>query len=270
MKLELPPEWIFHGRNDWSPEHVRRYWEWVSSNPYLHKIYFSRQVAGQLATILDAAGLLNGKILDYGCGPGYFVKYLADMKMDVMGADFSSESIDSHHSRGDTRHLNLININNLSTVPDESFHLITCNEVIEHLNDELLDQTLKTFHRLLKPDGCVMITVPMDEDMMAGLVCCPFCQSYFSRAQHLRSFTPQSIRQLLAEYGMSEILVKDLDINALPRFRNISLRDRVLWALKGRPFLTRPGLNTIRKAPPGPHLITIARKTGSVQLREAK
>jgi SAM-dependent methyltransferase len=46
--------------------------------------------------------------------------------------------------------------------PDESFDVIICNHVLEHVNDDL--KAMSEFHRVLKPSGWAILLVPISSE----------------------------------------------------------------------------------------------------------
>jgi 2-polyprenyl-3-methyl-5-hydroxy-6-metoxy-1,4-benzoquinol methylase len=78
---------------DWTHEHIQKFWDWYSSNPYMQSRYFTYQCRTGIVAFLEATGKLEGKILDYGCGVGYLLEGLLDKDLECYGVDFSQYSI---------------------------------------------------------------------------------------------------------------------------------------------------------------------------------
>jgi len=78
------------------------------------------------------------------------------------------------------------------------FDVVVMSEVLEHLGDESLSQALQEVHRVLKPGGKFIGTVPAEEDLSAYLVVCPCCEAKFHRWGHQQSFTRERFANLLA------------------------------------------------------------------------
>lgn len=103
-------------------------------------------------TIKDYASKLNGRVLDFGCGSkpykDLFINATEYFGVDVEnpGHDHTKEDIDLYY-----------NGNNLP-LPDESFDSVFCSEVLEHVPD--LRESISEIKRVLKPNGCLLITVP--------------------------------------------------------------------------------------------------------------
>ncbi len=97
-------------------------------------------------------------VLDIGCGDGFFSQRIADaVHAPVSAIDISSEAIEQARARGiDARQCDL----NLGKIPfdAESFDLVLCGEVIEHVFDP--DQLLDEIHRILLPGGFLLLSTP--------------------------------------------------------------------------------------------------------------
>lgn len=87
----------------------------------------------------------------------------------------------------------------LLTLPwqDESFDAIVCCEVLEHLPDH--ESALIEIFRVLKKEGLLLVTVP-DRQEISWTVC-PQCGLRVYRGGHVRSFSPDDLRDLLAPWG---------------------------------------------------------------------
>ncbi|MDP2709114.1 MAG: class I SAM-dependent methyltransferase [bacterium] len=96
------------------------------------------------------------KILDFGCNAGYLVGYLRNRGFNAEGCDKSSEAVDFGRAQG-IKNLKLTE-NDFLPYGDESFDLVLCLDVLEHLSDD--SAGLKEIKRVLKPGGRAVIMVP--------------------------------------------------------------------------------------------------------------
>lgn len=108
-----------------------------------------------LTGLLDRMKLdKQANILDIGCGTGINFGYLQHYGM-VTGLDMSQSAINFCWKRGFTNvvqgRAEDLNFEN------GTFDLITALDVLEHIDD---NKALAQFHRVLKPDGYLLLNVP--------------------------------------------------------------------------------------------------------------
>jgi 2-polyprenyl-3-methyl-5-hydroxy-6-metoxy-1,4-benzoquinol methylase len=100
-------------------------------------------------------GIENGKILDIGCGVGDFLFKAKQSGWKVTGIEPSpnASKIASHKLQSQ-----ILLPSQISSLEDESFNLITMWHVLEHVDD--LNAQIKELHRLLKPNGRLVLALP--------------------------------------------------------------------------------------------------------------
>jgi SAM-dependent methyltransferase len=95
------------------------------------------------------------RVLDAGCGSGRTLQELVDYG-DASGIELNAEAAELARARrhGDVR------IGRLEELPwdDETFDLITCLDVIEHVPDDVA--ALLELRRVCRPGGWLLVTVP--------------------------------------------------------------------------------------------------------------
>lgn len=137
------------------------------------------------------------RILDAGCGEQQHRKFC--QHLNYVGQDF-----DSYHGQGDLKGLQMgnwdqSNIDIISDIvaipePDQSFDVILCSEVFEHLPDPL--GALKEFERLLVSGGKLILTAP-------------FCSlTHFSPYHFYSGFNRYFYETNLRKYGLEILEIK--------------------------------------------------------------
>jgi 2-polyprenyl-3-methyl-5-hydroxy-6-metoxy-1,4-benzoquinol methylase len=96
------------------------------------------------------------KILDFGCGSGYFVSKLRDAEYQAQGLDISAEAIQYGQRQG-IQDIDVLDAHRFNFA-DRCFDCVLSLDVIEHLEDE--SWALQEFERILKPGGILIMTVP--------------------------------------------------------------------------------------------------------------
>jgi len=98
--------------------------------------------------------------LEVGPGSGVYLPELARLSEEVIASDIETAYLD-HSRQLQSRHPKLKCIVDDITntqLPEESFDLILCTEVIEHIKDSRA--TLAGLFQLLKPQGKLVLTTP--------------------------------------------------------------------------------------------------------------
>jgi SAM-dependent methyltransferase len=103
-------------------------------------------------SVSAAAGKLKGNILDFGCGSKPYAHLFAQadsytgIDMQISGHDHSLSKVDVFF---DGKNI---------PFPDQHFDGVVTFETLEHVFD--IDYVLCEFHRVLKQDGQLLITIP--------------------------------------------------------------------------------------------------------------
>jgi ubiquinone/menaquinone biosynthesis C-methylase UbiE len=113
--------------------------------------------------VLDLFDKKRGRFLDAGCGTGDFLPDLAARGGDVYALDFASEMIDKARERMEQAAPGSpiqFYVGDVTSLPFESnfFDAIIGVGLVEYLAD--LDAGLREMHRVLKPGGIFIVTVP--------------------------------------------------------------------------------------------------------------
>lgn len=100
------------------------------------------------------------RVLDAGCGVGYGTVLLAQAEATkVVGVDIAADVIADACSQADMSNI-AFDCGDVTRLPykDESFDLIVCFEVIEHLTEQ--DGALDEFRRILGSNGTLVLSSP--------------------------------------------------------------------------------------------------------------
>jgi 2-polyprenyl-3-methyl-5-hydroxy-6-metoxy-1,4-benzoquinol methylase len=135
----------------------------------------------------------KGNILDIGAGTGAFAN-----AMQVKGWKVTALEPDeiTRTRAKENYNLELLPIEVLYNLPENSFDVITLWHVLEHVHD--LNGYFKAVHKLLKPNGRLIIAVPNYTSFDAR-----YYQSYWAAydvPRHLYHFTPKSMAVLSNKY----------------------------------------------------------------------
>lgn len=114
--------------------------------------------------IIDALrrtiGDQHRRAIEVGPGSGIYVPILAQLYDEVVALDIEQAYL-NHISHLSGIYQNLVlKIDDItaSSLPSETFDLVLCTEVVEHIPDSL--SALREMHRLLRPGGTLVLSTP--------------------------------------------------------------------------------------------------------------
>ncbi|MFQ5671352.1 MAG: class I SAM-dependent methyltransferase [Acidobacteriota bacterium] len=220
----------------WNRANAARYWDFLSGQPGSLHNYFSYQAGPAVLDYLRRRGLpLQGRVLDFGCGIGYFVEQMASRGIRCSGLDFSPASVEAARARvagwPPCEGIHLAEA--LPTgLPADSFDLIVSLESIEHLLPGDLEPTLREIGRLLKREGWLVLTTPNEEPLEAAQMMCPECGCLFHRMQHVRSWSARSLTRVMEGLGWKTMHCEALTFH--PRGTLLASVRRMLSRLRRR------------------------------------
>lgn len=126
--------------------------------------------------------------LDIGCRAGIQSLWLEDR-----GYDVSSIDIESRYEK-----CKIVDVNSGLPYPDDSFDLLWCSEVIEHLNDP--KAVINEFKRVLRSGGMAILTTPNSYFWLFRLFSLfGLPPQRLQRADHVHFFHYQDLRELCPE-----------------------------------------------------------------------
>jgi 2-polyprenyl-3-methyl-5-hydroxy-6-metoxy-1,4-benzoquinol methylase len=152
------------------------------------------------------------RVLDVGCGPGFLMLFLAELGVDVEGVDFSPSSREL--APPEVRDKIVIGDVAQPHVPERSFDLVVCREVLEHLT---VVQVRKTVEQLCRASSrFVYVTTrfhPAPESLL------DFTTDFETDPTHVTLLAKDFLRCLFVLEGFR---------------RREDLEQRMDWAGKGR------------------------------------
>lgn len=139
-----------------------------------------------------------GRLLDVGCGPGFFLEAARSRGWNAIGVDPSPFSVAHIRSLGFEGHEGLLHEIELS---EATFDAVALLQVVEHLLDprELLAGCM----RLLRPGGALLVATPNPASFLARAQRERF--NYWIPPVHCVWYTPATLKRLLAQAGFSRV-----------------------------------------------------------------
>lgn len=134
---------------------AHKWWDPMSEFKPLHEINPLR-----LNYINRLSGLAGKSVLDVGCGGGILSESMAGMNADVTGIDLSEKALKVARlhllESGKKVNYRKIPVEELAKENPESFDIVTCMEMIEHVPDP--DSVIASCAKLVKPGGWVFLS----------------------------------------------------------------------------------------------------------------
>lgn len=141
----------------------------------------------------------DARVLDFGCGGGEFLAYLASCGYtNIEGMDVSAEQVRRSLERGLARISHEQNAEAFLEAHPSRFDCVTMNDVLEHLEKERCIPTLRAIGDALTPDGCLVVKVPNLSSAFGPV-------ARYLDFTHELGFTEHSLEQVLRAAGYRTI-----------------------------------------------------------------
>jgi len=208
-------------RYNYDPEGAGQYYALMAGNPIRRRWHLNKLRLFHLTEIST-----EDRVLDAGCGAGNLIFELAPLSRLAVGCDIDHARLAFGARRGRGAYVQA----DLRQLPfaEETFEVIFCMEVLEHLERGITAQVLNEFYRALKPKGRLLITTPnyrslwvLIEFLADTLRLAP----EMAGGEHISKYHRQTLEETLATAGF--VIKKMGTFNHLSPFLTL-LSDR--WA----------------------------------------
>jgi cyclopropane fatty-acyl-phospholipid synthase-like methyltransferase len=139
----------------------------MSSDEYLEAVFESYvESRKEIFDTLLAANLSAGDtVIDFGCGPGFLSKLIAERVSKVYGCDISEGALACAEILNHAPNLVFVHADEqgMASIENGSVDTIFSYAVVQHLSDEVLQSVLDTCNSKLKPGGRIMLHVQLDD-----------------------------------------------------------------------------------------------------------
>lgn len=171
----------------------------------------------------------NSKVLDLGCGFGYYLKFLKTKKINSKGiepakniADFCRKELKIN-----------VHSNKIDDEKDGSYDLITLFDVIEHLKDPI--KYFKKINQKLKKNGYCVIYTPNIRSLSYSLMGSD--QNTMLPFEHVCFFDKKSIKYLAQKSKFKVNSIETYGLDIMDYFLYREYRDKSLYMEKFRDFI---------------------------------
>jgi len=163
---------------------------------------------GQRLARIERAGFINatsrptrGRLLDVGCGAGYFLDAARAAGWQVAGVELSEAAAAA--ARSDLGLDVFTGALVEAGFPTNDFDLITMFEVLEHMRDP--GAALSEAFRLLRPGGLLAVEVPNDMDAYRAALACADQRWWVIPPVHIYYFNASSLSRWLLMSGFEPV-----------------------------------------------------------------
>jgi SAM-dependent methyltransferase len=133
----------------------------ITENDFAGQPPLARALMGAFAELVAAGG--GGPVADVGCGAGGVTKGLADLGLEPVGIDLSPQMVALARERYPALAFEVGSMLSLD-LRDGSVAGVVANNSIIHVPWEFRSQVFAEFHRVLRPDGQLLVTFPIGDE----------------------------------------------------------------------------------------------------------
>jgi len=177
-------------------------WNWETP---AGKIRWNRRVGMLTGALADGM-----KVLEIGCGTGFFTKEISKMEVDLTAIDISPDLIEIARTNmtGSKVELRIENAYQM-TFEDNTFDAVIGSSVLHHLE---VVKALKEIYRVLKPGGFITFTEPnMMNPQIALQKNIPALKKALGDSPDETAFFTWSIRKKLKKTGFRHVEITPFD-----------------------------------------------------------
>lgn len=148
----------------------------------------------------------TNKILDVGCGRGWFLQEAKKRGWEVYGTEYSMKAKEICEGNGIDIHLGKLKFD---TFIEDSFDVITSFEVIEHINNPVDDASC--IYSFLRKGGLFYCTTPNFNALLRFYL----KENYniITYPEHLAYYTNKSLQKLLISVGFKKVKILSTGIS---------------------------------------------------------
>lgn len=163
---------------------------------------------GQKRKIVEkAAGISKGTILDVGTGTGFFLNQMKEHGWNVNGTEKSREAREFAKNEFG---IGIQESEQLFQIKEKQYDAITLWHVLEHIHR--IDENMKAFVKLLKPNGKLIIAVP-NHDSYDAQHYKEFWAAY-DVPRHIWHFSPGQMKIFGEKYNLKITQIKTMPFDS--------------------------------------------------------
>ncbi len=161
----------------------------------LYKLARRFAIKSKLKLINAIAKNEKGRILDYGCGTGYFLRSMKKDGWNIVGIEPNAKARElAEANTGEEIQEDITSLN----MKNKKFNVITLWHVLEHVHN--LNETVATLKSMLKEKGKIIIAVPNISSMDNEIYKEDWAS--YDVPRHLYHFDRDSMKTLMLKHGL--------------------------------------------------------------------
>lgn len=169
-------------------------------NPNLYKRFF---YLTRFNSVVSSLSPQKGeRVLDVGCGPGFYTRYLVNSGCQVTAIDFSKEYIKQAKSYVGNKAKFIVADATSLPFKNNYFDKLLLSEIIEHVQD--YKSVLSESARVLRPNGIAVVTTPNKLSYMNFAYKLKRVLKKYKYNEHVIEFSPRQFTNIIAEYFVIE------------------------------------------------------------------
>ena len=187
-----------------------------------HAEFTEREFARNRATREQIGELILGPhlhahqvVVDYGCGPGFLVRYVAGRVKTVYGVDISRGALECARVINACPNASYLHAADIAAIGDATIDLAYSVAVAQHLTDSVLESVLATIRKKLKPAGRLLLHIVLDGEgwrteeewrsdiSLTGRLKLKYGLHCFTRSE-------QHVRDMLKAAGFESIVIRPI------------------------------------------------------------
>lgn len=168
-------------------------WDTLTNMKYVPEFRIKR--LEKVSKIIDPFS----KILDIGVGWGDIVPILRNRNnnLDYTGIDFSEEVVLKLSKKFPKQKFLSLDIEKI----EDQFDTVLLLEILEHMVPSKVINFLKRVKKNIKKDGELIVTVPVNENLIKHSFVCGHCGRLTNKMGHVRIYSPELIKSELKLAG---------------------------------------------------------------------
>lgn len=163
----------------------------------------------------------TNKILDIGCGTGFFLDVAKEMGWEVYGTEFTDDAVNICKNKGINMQTGRLNA---GWYNPEQFDVITSFEVMEHIYNPI--EEVQNIHHILRKGGLFYLTTPNFNAVERYMLKDNY--NVITYPEHLCYYTPKTLNYLFTRNGFRKMRVMTTGIS----FTRIKLSNRKAGDIK--------------------------------------